>query len=139
MRTSARKKARELALQALYQWYMASAPVNEVEAQYLAEINSKKIDVEYFSDLFRGVVKSALTIDNIMLPLLDRKITEVNPIEFTILRLAIYELKFRPDIPYKVCINEALELAKKFGSVEGFKYINGILDKIARNLRPHEM
>lgn len=130
MKPYARHKARSLALQSIFQWQFAASSVSDIAAQYLAELNPKKIDVEYFRGLLYGVVKNVAAIDNIMTPFLDRKIKELNKVECAILRLAIYELIYCPDVPYKVVINEALEIAKKFGSIEGYKYINGVLDKI---------
>jgi transcription antitermination protein NusB len=138
MKTSNRRKARKLALQAIYHWQLNNEPTNVIEAQYLAEANPKKIELEYFSDIVRGVVKNVATIDQLFVPFLDRKIGDLNPVELAILRLAIYELQYHIEVPYKVVINEALELAKLFGSKEGHKYVNGILDKVAKGLRKNE-
>lgn len=129
----ARHKARVLALQAIYQWQFSANSASDIEAQCLAEANPKKVDIEYFCDLLRNTIKESEAIDKIMIPFLDRKIKELDKIEYSILCLAIYELKYRLDVPYKVVINEALELAKAFGSVEGYKYVNGILDKVVHS------
>ncbi len=134
-----RHKARSLALQALYQWHITHDSINLIEAQFLKEANPKKVDVEYFSELVHGVVNNIEIITNEMTPILDRSIDELNAVELSILRLSIFELIKCLDIPYKVIINEALELTKSFGSNEGFKYVNGILDKIAKKLRKHEI
>lgn len=139
MKTSNRRKARKLALQALYQWQLNAEPGNVIEAQYLAEANPKKIDTEYFSDIFRGTMKEVTRIDTELAPFLDRKISELNPIELAVLRIATYELLHHLEIPYKVIINEAIELTKTFGSVEGYKYVNGVVDKLAVKLRPAEI
>jgi N utilization substance protein B len=128
-----RHKARSLALQAIFQWQFAASDLNDIKIQYLAELNPKKTDAEYLNDLICGTIKHVAAIDKIMIPFLDRKITELNQVERAVLRLAIYELRYRPDVPYKVIINEALELAKKFGTIEGYKYVNGVLDKIAHS------
>ncbi len=135
MKPYARRKARRLALQAIFQWQFTQPAINEIEAQFLADANPKKIDIPYFSELVKGVINNISTIDNQMLPFLDRDIKDINKVELAILRIAIYELLYRLDIPHKVIINEALESAKAFGAEEGFKYINGILDKVAKKVR----
>ncbi|CAL7961771.1 transcription antitermination protein NusB [Gammaproteobacteria bacterium] len=135
MKPHARHKARALALQAIFQWQYAANSVGDVETQYLAELNPKKVDAEYFSDLLRSTIKNIEAIDAIITPALDRKMKELNQVECAVLRLAVYELLYRLDVPYKVIINEALELEKKFGTVEGYKYVNGVLDKIAHSSR----
>lgn len=134
MKPHTRHKARFLALQAIFQWQFAASNLDDLKVQYMAELNPKKVDAEYLNDLLCGTIKNINTIDKIMLPFLDRKIKELDQVECAVLRLAIYELMYRPDVPYKVIINEALELAKKFGSIEGYKYVNGVLDKIAHSL-----
>lgn len=131
----ARHKARKLALQAIYQWQMTSDDIAIIEAQFAPSINAKKIDKDYFFELVRGVAAKAAEIDECMLPFLDRKISALDVVELAVLRLAVYELLYKLDVPYKVVINEALKLAKIFGSVDGFKYINGILDKVAKKVR----
>lgn len=136
MNQYARRKARALAVQALYQWHYTTASITDLENRHLATANPKKVDLDYFANLVRGVVKNCAEIDAAFIPFLDRKITELNPVELTVLRIAAYELLFRLDVPYKVVINEALELAKIFGSVEGHKYVNGVLDKMAKLKRP---
>ena len=138
MKPSARRKARRLALQAIYQWQISGGDITEIEAKFQQNCNPKKIDVAYFSELITGVVNNVAQLDKEMQPILDRPITEINPVELAILRLAIYELIYRLDVPYKVIINEALELAKTFGAEKSFKYINGILDKAAKQQRKVE-
>ncbi|MEI8055570.1 MAG: transcription antitermination factor NusB [bacterium] len=134
MKPHARHKARALALQAIFQWQFAANSISDVEAQYLAELNPKKADSEYFIDLLRNTIKNVEAIDAVITPVLDRKIKELNQVECAVLRLAVYELLYRLDVPYKVVINEALELEKKFGTIDGYKYVNGVLDKIAKKL-----
>jgi N utilization substance protein B len=135
MNPYARRKARRLALQAIYQWQFTEIAIKEIEAQFLENCNPKKIDIPYFSELVTGVINNIANIDEQMRPFLDRALKDINKVELAILRIAIYELLYRLDIPYKVIINEALESAKAFGAEEGFKYINGVLDKVAKKLR----
>ncbi len=135
---SMRRKAREYSVQAIYQWQMTGNPLNEIEAQYLTTMNSKKVDTEYFQELFMGVLTDLETIDKILEPALDRDIEEIDPIERAIIRLSAFELKKRIDIPKKVVINEGIELAKTFGATDGHKFVNGVLDKISKKLRLHE-
>ncbi len=138
MKPAARRKARRLALQAIYQWQMSGGDINKINTEFCQNCNPKKVDIEYFSELVTGVVNKTKQLDKKMQPILDRPITEINPVELAILRIAIYELMFRLDVPFKVVINEALELAKIFGAEASFKYINGILDKIAQQQRKTE-
>ena len=119
-----RKKARSLLVQALYQWQISDYPVNDIEAQYRTD-NVGKIDWDYFHELFVGIVSSVEDLDNIFTPFLDREISQINPIELAILRLGAFELSQRIDIPYRVVINECIELAKKYGATDSHKYVNG--------------
>lgn len=135
MKPSARRKARRLALQAVYQWQFTKNSIDEIDAQFREDCNPNKVDIPYFSELLSGVINNITNIDDQMRPFLDRDIKDINPVELAILRIAIYELVYRSDIPYKVIINEALESAKAFGAEEGFKYINGVLDKVAKKAR----
>lgn len=135
---SHRKKARSILVQALYQWQVSDYPVNAIEAQYRAD-NVGKIDWDYFHELFTGIASSVEELDNSFMPFLDREIKQLNPIELAILRLGAFELSKRIDIPYRVVINEAIELAKKYGATESHKYINGVLDKLARESRQVEI
>lgn len=139
MKPQARRKARFFAIQAIYQWQLTAANVLDIKQQFLAKINPKKVEVEYFYDLLDGVIKNVEMIDKVAISFLDRPIKELDPVELAVLRIAIYELKNRLDVPYKVIINEALELTKNLGSIEGYKYVNGILDKVARSLRSTEL
>jgi transcription antitermination protein NusB len=135
----ARHRARKLAIQAIYQWQMNQEPVENIAAQFLAEANPKKIDLEYFTQLLREVTQHVAELDAKMMSFLDRGLDDLDMVELAVLRLAIYELAHHPEVPYKVVINEALELTKAFGSVDGFKYVNGILDRIAHQLRHSEI
>jgi len=135
MKPSARRKARKAALQALYQILMAGHTVLDIEVQYVSELDDKKVDIPYFQMLINGVAKQTDELDALFSPYLDRNLAELTPIELCVLRMATFELKEQPDVPYKVVINEALELTKKFGATEAFKFINGVLDKLAPKLR----
>ena len=132
---SARRKARRFTLQALYQWQLAGAAVSDIEAQFLANQDFAKVDREYFHDLLHGVLGQVKTLDELLTPYLDRRVEEVSQVEKAILRLGAFELKERQDVPYRVVINEGIELAKVFGAEDSFKYVNGVLDKLARQLR----
>ncbi|TQV85294.1 transcription antitermination factor NusB [Aliikangiella coralliicola] len=136
---STRKKARRYAVQGIYQWHLSGNDINEIELQFLETINQNKVDIEYFRDILTNTLINVTEIDEILTPYFDREFDEVNPVELAILRLASYELKSRMDIPYKVVINEALELTKTFGATDGHKFVNGILDKLAKQLRPLEV
>jgi N utilization substance protein B len=135
----ARHNARRYALQAMYQWQIAGTPITDIEKEFLLYHINKKLDLDYFKTLIHGVQKHQKELDQQMQLFLGRPIDEVDPVELAVLRLAIYELLKRPDVPYRVIINEALELAKKFGSVEGYKFINGVLDRVAKKNRIHEI
>ncbi|EEX50166.1 N utilization substance protein B [Pasteurella multocida] len=130
-KVSPRRRARECAVQALYSWYVSQNSPAEIELEFVAEQDLKGVDVPYFRKLFRQTVENVETVDVIMAPYLDRDVNEVDPIEKAILRLAVYELKFELDVPYKVVINEAIEVTKVFGADDSHKYVNGVLDKVA--------
>lgn len=130
-KVSPRRRARECAVQALYSWYVSQNSPAEIELEFVAEQDLKGVDVAYFRKLFRQTAENVEAVDDIMAPYLDRDVNEVDPIEKAILRLAVYELKFELDVPYKVVINEAIEVAKVFGADDSHKYVNGVLDKVA--------
>jgi len=136
---STRKKARRYAIQGIYQWQLSGNPIKDIELQFLETINAKKVDIEYFQEVLVNTLSGISEIDELIVPILDRDIEEVNPVELAILRLACYELMSRIDVPYKVVINEALELTKTFGAQEGHKFVNGILDKLAKQTRKMEI
>lgn len=125
-----RHRARKLAVQAIYQWQLAATPWSELEKSFFTAVNIKKIDLEYLRFLLFNVINHVNDIDAMIIPILDRSLDDLNPVELAILRLAVCELLYQKDVPYKVVINEALELEKVFGSTDGFKYVNAILDKI---------
>jgi N utilization substance protein B len=133
-----RSRARRLALQAIYQWQLNPSSETEIVAQFHEDMNPKKIDAEYFDDLVKGVIQNLSQLNETIIPCLDRSIEELNQIELAIIRIASYELVHRLDIPYKVVINEALNLAKTFGAADGYKYVNAVLDKIAKNIRTEQ-
>ncbi|HDR1151634.1 TPA: transcription antitermination factor NusB [Pasteurella multocida] len=128
---SPRRRARECAVQALYSWYVSQNSPAEIELNFMAEQDLKGVDTPYFRRLFRQTAENVDVVDQIMMPYLDREVSELDPIEKAILRLAVYELKFELDVPYKVVINEAIEVAKVFGAEDSHKYVNGVLDKVA--------
>lgn len=133
-----RKKARQCILQALYQWQIASCDLDELGAGFLNDKKRSKFDKKYFLEFLHQVPAQVETIDENLQNFIDRKIEEVSPIELAILRMSIYEMLNRLDVPYRVVINEAVELAKRFGASESHKYINGVLDKAATQLRTLE-
>ena len=136
---SARHKARELALQGLYQWLLAKEHADQIRA-HLAEFKSyDKADREYLDLLLDGVIADAAELDAAFAPLLDRPVGELSPVERGVLLIGAYELAHVLDVPYKVVINEAVELAKSYGGTDGHKYVNGVLDKLAARLRPDEV
>ncbi len=133
-----RRKARHYGMQSLYQWMMAGADLPAIEAEFRADYDFSHVDLEYFQALLHGIPACVDELDAAFEPLLDRKIDDLDPIERTLLRMGIFELQQRIDVPYKVVINEAVALAKKFGATDSHKYINGVLDKAARQLRKAE-
>lgn len=134
-----RRKARHYGVQALYQWHMAGAPLSAIEAEFRADYDFSHVDLEYFQALLHGVPARVDELEALMSPLLDRPIESLDPIERTLLRMGTFELAERIDVPYKVVINEGVSLAKKFGATDGHKYINGVLDKLAKQLRQAEV
>jgi N utilization substance protein B len=134
-----RKKARRFALQALYQWHIAETPVAQIEAEFLTDNDMAKVDREYFSEVLRGVPSSKSDLDGHIEKHTDRKITDMTPIELAILRMGTFELIHRIDVPYKVIINEGVELSKTFGANEAHRFVNGVLDKLAQELRIPEV
>lgn len=134
-----RHRARKLVLQALYQWQLANTDLTELNDQYIIEMNPKKVDIEYFRILVHGITQEAPALDQLLTPHLDRAFDQIGPIELAILRIGTYELSYRPEVPYRVVINEAIELCKTYGPEQSHKYINSILDKLARDIRKMEM
>jgi N utilization substance protein B len=135
---AARSRARRRALQALYAWQVSGSGMNAVIQQFQHEQDMEVADLDYFEDLLHGVERNLAAIDESLKPYVDREIEQIDPIERAALRMAAYELKYRPDVPYRVIINEAIEVTKRFGADHGHSYVNGVLDKLAMQLRPVE-
>lgn len=136
---SNRRRARRMGLQALYQWHMNQDDISEIETQFFVDNDIEKFDVQYFRDILHGVPAKVSEIDGYLKPLLDRDIKDLTPVELSILRMSVFELQTRIDVPYRVVINEAIELAKNFGATDGHKFVNGILDKLAPRFRHEEV
>ncbi len=134
-----RSKARALAVQALYQWQIAGQQVGDIVTQFLEENDRGTFEIPYFKDLLSGVLDSLNEIDAILQPVLSRPVEQVDPVERGILRLGVYEFLHHPEVPYRVVINESVELAKTFGAEQGHRFVNGVLDKLARSLRKDEI
>ena len=132
-----RRKARRLIMQALYQWQIAKTEPRVIEAEFRQE-NPGKIDWDYFSEVFLEIPRQVDHLNAHLKPLLDRAVDALDPVERALLYLGTYELAYRIDVPFKVVINEAVELAKVFGATDSHKYVNGVLDKLAAILRPLE-
>ena len=133
-----RGRARRRALQAIYAWQVAGGDARQVIAQFAHEQAHEIADLEYFEDLVRGVIGRVAGLDDALAPYLDREIAQVDPIERAALRIAAYELLHRPDVPYRVVINEAIDSTKRFGSEHGHTYVNGVLDRAAAAWRAPE-
>ena len=136
---AARSRARRRALQAIYAWQMSGQPIAQVIEQFRHEQDMEVADLEYFEDLVRGIERNREHIDTELRVFLDREIAQVDPIERGVLLIATYEMLHRPDIPYRVVINEAIETTKRFGADHGHTYINGVLDKAAGTWRAAEV
>ncbi|MBP9955626.1 MAG: transcription antitermination factor NusB [Pseudomonas sp.] len=134
-----RRQARSLAVQALYSWHMAGQALNEIEAQFRTDNDFSVVDGAYFHEILHGVPRLKAELDEAVQPCLDRPLEEVDPVELAILRLSAYELRNRVDVPYRVVINEGIELAKVYGATDGHKFVNGVLDKLAPRLRGAEV
>ena len=135
----ARSRARRRAMQAVYAWQLSGSEVGNVIAQFAHEQAKEVADLDYFEDLVCGVDQHQNDLDEALAPFLDRDIEQVDPIERAVLRLAAYELRMRPDVPYRVVINEAIEIVKRFGAEHGHTYINGVLDHAAAAWRATEV
>ena len=135
---AARSRARRRALQAVYAWQVSGNQIARVIDEFRHEQDMEIADLEYFEDIVRGVEKHCAELDAALLPFLDREIDRVDPIERAALRLGAYELRYRIDVPYRVVINEAVEVAKRFGADYGHTYVNGVLDRLAAVWRAPE-
>lgn len=132
-----RSFTRRLLLQALYQWQLSQTEPDEIERQFEEELT--RADRPYFSQVLRGVIDQHRALDACLEPVLDRRLSELDQVERAILRMGTYELMHRADVPFRVVIDEAVKLAHAFGATESHRYVNGVLDKLARQLRPAEM
>ena len=139
--TEKRRNARSFALQALYQWSIAATPVNEIEAQFRVanEAEMRNTDTALFSQLLRQVSENSTALEAELAPLLDRALEDLDPVELNVLRIGSYELMYRMEVPYRVAINESVELAKIFGATDSHRYVNGVLDKLAHKVRAAEV
>jgi N utilization substance protein B len=138
-RPQQRRWARRLATQALYQWQLDHQDIGQVNAQFLTERDMGAADLAYFQELLQQTVHHVDAIEAVVTPYLDRPMAQIDPVERAILWIGGYELLYRADVPYRVIINEAVELAKTFGAEQGHRFVNGVLDKIAQQVRSEEI
>ncbi len=136
--TRARSIARKLAMQALYQWQLTNQSAREIKNQFLESEDSAGTDREHFEELVDACIEQNAPIVEALAPYLDRPLEQLDPVESAILLVGMYELKHRIDIPYRVVINEAVDLCKRFGATDAHKYVNAVLDRAARELRAAE-
>jgi N utilization substance protein B len=133
-----RSVARKLALQALYRWQLNACPWQDLVQEFGDAEDMPRADAEYFRSLVEGVWRSREDLDARLASFADREPRLLDPIERAVLLIGLYELTARPEVPYRVAINEAVMLAKRFGATDGHKFVNAVLDRAARELRPHE-
>jgi N utilization substance protein B len=134
----ARSIARKLAMQALYQWQLTGQSAAELRNQYLEDEGSAGVDRDHFAELVNSCVEKQQAIKDALTPFLDRPVDQLDPIEMAILMVGMYELQHRVDVPYRVVINEAIDLTKRFGATDAHKYVNAVLDRAARGIRAAE-
>ncbi|SCN47116.1 transcription antitermination factor NusB [methanotrophic endosymbiont of Bathymodiolus puteoserpentis (Logatchev)] len=137
--SSAKTKARQCAVQALYQWQMTGTDLSTIARQFAEDQRLKNAQKSYFTDLFHGIPKDLDKIDFAMKDFIDRAVNDIDPVERAILRIGVYELLHKPETPYRVIINEGVELAKYFGADGSHRYVNGVLDKVAQIQRKLEI
>lgn len=135
----ARRRARRCLVQALYQWQLTNHDAEALDPQYFIDEGEGPVDRRFLESVLREVLERVDELDGLLVPLLDRQLKDVDPVERAILRLGACELRFHPEVPFRVVINEAVELAKLFGAHHGHKYVNGILDRLAEKLRAEEV
>ncbi|GAA5000966.1 transcription antitermination factor NusB [Acinetobacter puyangensis] len=135
---AAKRKARRFAVQGIYEWQMSGNPVHEIEARTRSDNAMHKVDIGYYHELLSQIVQQHEELDEILIPALDRELDALDGVELATLRLGAYELKNHLEIPYRVVLDEAIELAKHFGGTDSHKYINGVLDRVAQQLRQAE-
>ena len=133
MKPSERRKARHFAVQAIYQWQMTQDNVGDIEEQFKLDQEMKGVDMDYFRELLSGVAGHVNKLDATFSPYLSRKLEDLDMVDKAILRLATFELLFRQDVPYRVVINEGIELAKAFAAEDSHKFVNGVLDKLVKD------
>jgi N utilization substance protein B len=136
--TRARSVARKLAMQALYQWQLNGQPVADITRQFLESDESAGVDREYFTELIQGCIDGRERIQLAIAPFIDRPLEQLDPVETAILMIGVFELSSRVDVPYRVVINEAVDLCKRFGATDAHKYINAVLDRASREFRSAE-
>jgi len=137
---AARRKARHYAMQGLYQWQMAGNALNAIEAEFHTDNNMEHVDTAYFRELLHSVPQQLDELEVVFnAHMKQRELDELDPVTQALLRMATYELKSRIDVPYRVVINEAVALAKKFGATDSHKFVNGVLDRVAAELRAVEV
>ena len=130
--------ARKLVMQALYQWQMTAHEANDLSKQFIESEEFGAADRDYFNELLRGCIKGKEQIDAAIAPFIDRPLEQLDPVETAILMIGMYELRSRIDVPYRVVINEAVDLAKRFGATDAHKYVNAVLDRAAKDIRSAE-
>ncbi|WP_269915085.1 transcription antitermination factor NusB [Acinetobacter sp. HY1485] len=135
---AAKRKARRFAVQGIYEWQMSQNPVHQIEARTRTENAMHKVDLSYYHELLTQVVEDSDVLDELLKPVLDREISALDGVELATLRLGAYELRDHAEIPYRVVLDEAIELAKHFGGADSHKYVNGVLDRLAQTLRQAE-
>ena len=135
MKPAERRRARQFAVQAIYQWQITRTGVTQIIEQFSVDQDMSKTDVPYFKELLIGTVNNVDSLDDKLSPYLSRKINDVDMVDIAVLRLAMFELTYRTDVPHKVVLNEAIELAKDFATDESYKFVNGVLDKALRSLK----
>lgn len=136
--TRARSVARKVAMQALYQWQLNADGAKDLLLQYMDDENSAGMDREYFRELILGCVDGSDAINKAVTPFVDRPLDQLDPVETAILMIGMFELQHRPDVPYRVVINEGVDLCKRFGATDAHKYINAVLDRASRDIRAQE-
>jgi len=137
-RSGARSVARKLAVQALYQWQLNEAPWQDLLKDFSTEEDMARADREYFAEIVRAVVETRAALDTRLAAWVDRAPQDLDPVEHAVLLIGVYELAHRPDVPWRVVVNEAVGLTRRFGATDAHKYVNAVLDRAARELRPHE-
>jgi N utilization substance protein B len=134
-----RHLARERVLQALYQWMLTDDEAGEIEMQFLEERDLGGADLEYFKTLLRGAIEQSAELDEVLGPHIQRGTARIDPVEHAVLLIAAFELIHRNDVPYRVVVDEAIELAKRYGGQDGYRFVNGVLDKLLPTYRSAEL